>query len=46
VPAELARALRADDWQAVSLREFREADRRIGLRVLLAPRGAWVGRPR
>jgi hypothetical protein len=46
VPAELARALRADDWQAVSLREFREADRRIGLRVLLAPRDAWVGRPR
>jgi hypothetical protein len=46
VPAELARALRAEEWQAVSLREFKEADRRIGLRVLLAPRDAWIGRPR
>jgi len=46
VPAELARTLRADDWQAVSLREFADAGRRGGLRVLLAPRDAWIGLPR
>jgi HIRAN domain-containing protein len=46
VPAELARTLAADEWQAVSLREFRDAGQRVGLRVLLAPRGAWIGRPR
>jgi HIRAN domain-containing protein len=46
VPAELARELRADEWQAVSLRQFRDEGRRVGLRVLLAPAGAWIGRPR
>jgi hypothetical protein len=46
VPAELARTLRDEEWQAVSLREFRDAGRRVGLRVLLAPKDAWVGRPR
>jgi hypothetical protein len=46
VPAEVARELDAEEWQAVSLREFREGEQRVGLRVLLAPRGAWVGRPR
>jgi hypothetical protein len=46
VPRELASVLRAEEWQAVSLREFRDAGRRVGLRVLLAPEGAWVGRPR
>ena len=46
VPAELARDLRANEWQAVSLREFRNEERRVGLRVLLAPADAWVGRPR
>jgi len=46
VPRELAHALRADEWQAVSLREFTDEGRRVGLRVLLAPREAWVGRPR
>jgi hypothetical protein len=46
VPAEVAAALRAHDWQAISLREFREDGRRVGLRVLLAPRDSWVGRPR
>ena len=46
VPAEDARELRADDWQAVSLHEFFEDGRRIGLRVLLAPRDAWIGTPR
>jgi hypothetical protein len=46
VPAEIARDLDADDWQAVSLREFLEGGRRGGLRVLLAPRDAWIGLPR
>ena len=46
VPAELARELRADEWQAVSLWEFVEEGRRGGLRVLLAPRDAWIGTPR
>jgi hypothetical protein len=46
VPAELARTLRAEDWQAVSLREFSDEGRRGGLRVLLAPRDAWIGTPR
>ena len=46
VPAEVARELRAEEWQAVSLVEFREDGRRVGLRVLLAPRDAWIGVPR
>jgi hypothetical protein len=46
VPAEVARTLRADEWQAVSLREFAEEGWRGGLRVLLAPRDAWIGTPR
>ena len=46
VPAEVARELSADDWQAISLAEFVEDGRRAGLRVLLAPRDAWVGVPR
>jgi len=46
VPADVARDLRAEEWQAVSLREFVEEGRRIGLRVLLAPRHAWIGVPR
>ena len=46
VPAETARDLHAGDWQAVSLREFSEGGRRAGLRVLLAPRDAWIGLPR
>ena len=46
VPAETARELAADEWQAVSLWEFFEDDKRGGLRVLLAPRGAWIGLPR
>ena len=46
VPADVARGLHADEWMAVSLREFFEADRRAGLRVLLAPRGSWIGTPR
>jgi hypothetical protein len=46
VPAEVARDLDAGEWQAVSLREFFEDARRVGLRVLLAPRDAWIGLPR
>jgi len=46
VPADVARGLRAGEWQAVSLWEFSEAGRRGGLRVLLAPTGAWIGTPR
>ena len=46
VPAEIARELEADEWQAVTLWEFFEEGSRGGLRVLLAPRAAWVGVPR
>jgi hypothetical protein len=46
VPAEIARELEVDDWQAVTLWEFFEDSRRGGLRVLLAPRDAWIGLPR
>jgi hypothetical protein len=46
VPAEVAAELDAAGWQAVSLAEFREDERRAGLRVLLAPSSAWIGRPR
>src|SRR3989442_14915512 len=46
VPAELARELEAANWQAVSLWEFVEGGQRLGLRVLLAPRDAWIGLPR
>ncbi|HJV28970.1 MAG TPA: HIRAN domain-containing protein [Gaiellaceae bacterium] len=46
VPADVARMLQAGAWQAVSLREFAEEGRRGGLRVLLAPRDAWIGIPR
>lgn len=46
VPAEIARDLDAAEWQAVSLLEFSDEGRRAGLRVLLAPREAWIGIPR
>jgi hypothetical protein len=46
VPADLARHVEAGKLQAVSLWEWREEGRRIGLRVLLAPKDAWIGRPR
>jgi hypothetical protein len=46
VPADVARDLDADDWQAVSLWEFFEEGERRGLRVLLAPKNAWIGLPR
>jgi hypothetical protein len=46
VPAETAAGLDAEAWQAVSLLEFFEDGRRVGLRVLLAPKDAWIGAPR
>ena len=46
VPAETAAGLDADAWQAVSLLEFFADGRRVGLRVLLAPKDAWIGAPR
>jgi hypothetical protein len=46
VPAETAGELDAEAWQAVSLLEFFEDGRRVGLRVLLAPKDAWIGAPR
>jgi HIRAN domain-containing protein len=46
VPAETAAAIDAADWQAVSLLEFLEGQERVGLRVLLAPKDAWIGAPR
>jgi hypothetical protein len=45
VPAEVAPTLTGDE-QAVALWEFVEEGRRIGLRVLIAPAGAWIGNPR
>ena len=46
VPAEIARELEVEDWQAVTLWEFFEDGQRGGLRVLLASRDAWIGLPR
>jgi HIRAN domain len=46
VPAETAAGLDAPAWQAVSLLEFFEDGKRAGLRVLLAPKDAWIGVPR
>jgi hypothetical protein len=46
VPAEEAAALEAGAWQAVSLLEFFDDGKRAGLRVLLAPKDAWIGAPR
>jgi hypothetical protein len=46
VPADTAAGLDVEDWQAVSLLEFFDEGRRVGLRVLLAPKDAWIGVPR
>jgi hypothetical protein len=46
LPAATARELEAAEWQAVSLRQFFDGGRRAGLRILLAPRDAWIGAPR
>jgi hypothetical protein len=45
VPADVAAGL-ALPLQALSLWEWREADRRVGLRILVAPPGVWIGKPR
>jgi hypothetical protein len=45
VPAEIAPELEGDE-QAVALWEFVEEGRRVGLRVLIAPKDAWIGTPR
>ena len=45
VPAEIAPDLDGRE-QAVSLWEFREEGRRVGLRVLVVAADAWVGIPR
>ena len=45
VPAEIAPELDGSE-QAVSLWEFREEGRRVGLRVLVVAADAWVGIPR
>jgi hypothetical protein len=46
VPAEVAPRV-PGDAQALVLWEFRDdAGRRVGLRVLIAPASAWIGRPR
>ena len=45
VPADVAPELQGDE-QAVSLWEFREEGRRVGLRVLVVAADAWVGIPR
>jgi hypothetical protein len=46
VPADAAPSLCGDE-QAVSLWEFRDEEgRRVGLRVLVVPRDAWVQEPR
>ena len=45
VPAEVAPDLRGDE-QALSLWEYVDDGVRIGLRVLIAPADAWIGRPR
>jgi hypothetical protein len=46
VPAEVAPRVPADA-QALALWEFRDEEgRRVGLRVLIAPPSAWIGRPR
>ena len=46
LPADSARELDAGAWQAVSIHQFFDAGKRAGLRVLLAPRDAWIGTPR
>jgi hypothetical protein len=45
VPAEIAPEIRGDE-QAMSLWEYREEGRRIGLRVLIVPQDTWLPDPR
>ena len=46
VPADVALRVSASELQGVSLWEWREDERRVGMRVLLAPKDAWIGTPR
>jgi HIRAN domain len=45
VPAEQAVEL-VLPLQALSLWEWHEGDRRVGLRIIVAPAAVWIGRPR
>jgi hypothetical protein len=45
VPADYAEGLELP-LQALALWEWREGERRVGLRMLLAPASVWIGRPR
>src|SRR5437868_8050975 len=45
VPAAIAAELEGE-VQAVSLWQFVEEGRRVGLRILIAPADAWIGDPR
>ena len=45
VPAEHAAVLELP-LQALILWEWRDGDRRVGLRMLVAPAAVWIGRPR
>jgi HIRAN domain len=45
VPAEIAAEL-VLPLKALSLWEWREGDRRVGLRIIVAPAAVWLGRPR
>ena len=45
VPADVAPEL-VLPLQAVSLWEWRDQGRRVGLRILVAPAAVWIGRPR
>jgi hypothetical protein len=45
VPAAVAADL-VLPLQALSLWEWRDGDRRVGLRVIVAPPAVWIGRPR
>ena len=45
VPADVAPGLGGDE-QAVAIREFRDDEQRVGLRVLIVPADAWIQEPR
>ena len=45
VPADVAAELELP-LQALSLWEWREVERRVGLRIIVAPQWVWIGRPR
>jgi hypothetical protein len=45
VPADAARELELP-LQALALWEWREAERRVGLRILVAPPAVWIAKPR